>query len=507
MKKPQADVCLVLEGTYPYVSGGVSTWVHQAVEAMPDLRFSILYVGAESSQPLTERYDVPSNVVDIQKLFLFDELPRRDRLPSRRPPGARAGVYGALERFLGELAAPAESERFAELVTALGSAGRAFACANLWRDREGWELLQRSYARAVAGESFLNFFWTVRFLVGPAWAALRAGASLPPAPVYHSLCTGYAGLVAAIAARAHGSRFLLSEHGIYVRERLAEIQRSEWVPDTAARRPGVFEELGAFRRLWVEFFKLLGRLSYSSADHITSLFERNAEIQRAFGAPADKIEIIPNGIRPDAFEAVAERRRAAIGSQPDRMNVGFLGRVVRIKDVKTLLRAAREVTETLPGARFIVAGPTDEEPGYAEACEDLARQLGIADKVEFRGPTHRDDLLEEVDVMLLTSVSEGLPFVVLEAFAAGVPVVSTDVGSCSELILGKPGEQPAHGAAGAVAPAGDAAAIARALIPLLSDRETSDRMGEAGRRRVAASYDQAGVFDRYRDLYTGAGQP
>jgi len=502
MKKQEADVCLVLEGTYPYVAGGVSTWVHQIITALPELKFALLYIGADKTQKLEEKYEIPSNVVDTKTMFLFDELPRRDRVASKRPSSARAGVYRAFEGFLEDFAAPAESERFTELVTSIQGSGRAMACANLWHDREGWELIQRAYMRGMSDESFLSFFWTVRFLVQPAWLALRAGAGLPKAKVYHSLCTGYAGVVAAVAARNNDAKFLLSEHGIYVRERLAEIQRADWVPETPSRRPAVFEELGAFRRLWVEFFKLLGRISYDSADHITSLFERNAEIQSAFGAPADKIEVVPNGIRPDDFAEVGKRRRALIDANPARKNVGFLGRVVRIKDVKTLVRAARLVVDEVPDAKFIIAGPTDEEPEYAAACAELAEQLGLSESIEFRGPMQRDELLVETDVMLLTSVSEGLPFVAIESFGASVPVVSTDVGSCGELVMGKADESPTLGAAGAVVPVGEPAAIARAVTKLLTDRSLSDTMGEVGRKRVAAHYDEADVVERYRELYT-----
>jgi len=341
----------------------------------------------------------------------------------------------------------------------------------------------------------------MRFLIQPAWAALRAGAALPKAKVYHSLCTGYAGLVAAVAARENGARFLLSEHGIYVRERLAEIQRAEWVPELPSRRPAVFEELGAFRRLWVEFFKLLGRISYDSAAHITSLFERNAELQQTFGAPREKIEIVPNGIRPEAFAKVAERRGEAIAANPGRKNVGFLGRVVRIKDVKTLVRAARLVVDEVPDARFLIAGPTDEEPAYAEACRELTAQLELSGNVEFLGPMDRDELLVATDVMLLNSVSEGLPFVVIESFGAGIPVVSTDVGSCRELVMGKADESPALGAAGVVVPVGEPAAIARAVVSLLTRRDTAEAMGQAGRARVSAHYDQADVVERYRQMY------
>lgn len=500
-KRDDTDVCLVLEGTYPYVSGGVSTWVDQIVNALPDLRFSIAYFGSEESLGLEEKYVVPENVRSVDTTFLFDELPKQDRLPSKRPVEQRSGVYNALEKLLESIDQPSEREHFLALIEQVLHSGRSMACANMWRDREAWELLQRAYSRDMSRESFLRFFWSVRFMIQPAWRAMRAAMDFPKAKVYHSLCTGYAGMAAAIAAHQNGGRYLLSEHGIYVRERMAEIQRAKWLPELPSRHPAVFEDLSAFRRLWLEFFKLLGRISYDGADEITSLFGRNADFQIAFGADPEKIEIVPNGIRPETFDALAETRKQLIKKHPKRKNIGFLGRIVRIKDVKTLLRSARLVVDEVPDAKFLLAGPKEEEPGYAAACEELTRSLGLTDNVEFLGPTQRDHLLLQIDVMLLTSISEGQPFVVIESFGAGVPVVSTDVGSCGELIDGKEGESPALGPAGLLTPVGDARAIARSVTALLKDRERATQMGEVGRKRVKAYYDEADMVSRYEELY------
>jgi len=491
-----ADVCLVLEGTYPYISGGVSTWVHQIISAMPDLNFALFYIGAQHEPDAELRYEIPANVIGFEEVYLFDELPKSDRVPSKLGSKAKAEIYASLGSFLEGVQQEGERERFIRFVAEVHGRGKAFSCANLWSDRESWEMLTSIYRHYMEGESFLNYFWSSRFLVQPAWQLIRAVERMPEAKVYHSLCTGYAGLAAAMGAASKGSRFLLSEHGIYVKERVAEVQNAAWITELPKRRPGVFEDLGSFKRLWVEFFKLLGRISYDSADHITSLFGNNKKLQVLYGADPEKIEVIPNGIRPADFEAVVARREANI--DPERRVVGFLGRVVAIKDVKTLLRAARLVVDRCRGAQFLIAGPMDEDEDYAEACVQLAEQLDLDRHVKFVGPRQRDEFLEEIDVMVLTSVSEGLPFVIIESFAAGVPVVSTDVGSCRELIEGK---GDGFGPAGRVTPIGDPQAIAAALLPLLEDSELRRSAGDAGRARVAASYDQEDVVRRYKELY------
>ena len=85
-----ADVCLVLEGTYPYISGGVSTWVHQIITAMPDLKFALFYVGAQHDAEAALRYEIPENVIGFEEVYLFDELPKADRVPTKIGSRARA---------------------------------------------------------------------------------------------------------------------------------------------------------------------------------------------------------------------------------------------------------------------------------------------------------------------------------------------------------------------------------------------------------------------------------
>ena len=500
--KEAADVCLILEGTYPYVSGGVSTWVHQIIGALPHLTFSICFLGANKKTIGTKKYDVPDNVVDIKEVYLFDALPRSERTPGKTPEAVSEELYRQMDAFLNDPSESPGPEKFLAFAKTVAATARTFPCANLWRDRRARDIMERAYRNFMPNESFLNFFWSSRFLVEPAWKLIRSIESIPKAKVYHSLCTGYAGLAASMAAQQNNAFYLLSEHGIYLKERIAEIQNARWMNEIPPRWSGLFQDLSAFKRLWVEFFRLLGIVSYESADQITSLFGYNRDLQIEYGALGEKIEIIPNGIHLDDFTEVITLRKQALGMNPKRQTVGFLGRMVRIKDVKTLIRAARIVCDACPDANFVLAGPTDEDPEYFKACEDLRSQLGLEDQVKFVGLKKREEFIVDVDVMVLTSVSEGLPFVVLEAFAAGLPVVSTDVGSCRELIDGKPDESPHLGNAGLITSIAQPEETARALIKLLKNSVLQKEMGSAGLKRAELHYDQTNVVRRYEELYT-----
>jgi glycosyltransferase involved in cell wall biosynthesis len=181
--------------------------------------------------------------------------------------------------------------------------------------------------------------------------------------------------------------------------------------------------------------------------------------------------------------------------------VGFVGRVVPIKDVKTLLRAARLVCEKCPEVQFLIAGPYAEDPGYFEECQKIVKLLVIEDKVHFLGMSKLMEVLPRMDVMVLTSISEGLPLVVLEAFAAGMPVVSTDVGACRELIFGRTAEDKALGRAGRLTKILAPQETAQALITILRSPKLWRQLGEAGRKRTENHYSMTSMLEAYRQLY------
>jgi len=162
------------------------------------------------------------------------------------------------------------------------------------------------------------------------------------------------------------------------------------------------------------------------------------------------------------------------------------------------------VVNRMPQVEGWIAGPEDEDPEYAEECRALAGSLGIAHKVKFLGFQKIDALLPKVGLLVLSSISEALPLVVLEGYAAGVPSIATDVGSCRQLIYGLAGEDAALGPAGRVVGIADPTALAAAAIELLSDAKAWHAAQAAGITRVERYYTQDRMFDSYRALYRKA---
>jgi glycosyltransferase involved in cell wall biosynthesis len=214
---------------------------------------------------------------------------------------------------------------------------------------------------------------------------------------------------------------------------------------------------------------------------VTSVCGPNAGVQHAAGADRDRLRVIPNPV------AVAPAASAC--REPGPFRAGLVGRVVEIKDVETFLRACALVAAQVPAAEFAVVGPTDHEPEYAERCVTLADELGIA--VTFTGTTDPAPWYDRLDAVVLTSLSEAQPLVLLEAMAAGVPVVSTDVGGCRELV----------GDAGLLTPARAPQATAGAMLRLAGDDALRSALALAGRRRVAARHAPTRIYGAYHELY------
>jgi glycosyltransferase involved in cell wall biosynthesis len=335
---------------------------------------------------------------------------------------------------------------------------------------------------------------------GPLFTLAEIARNMPPARVIHSVSTGYAGLLGAMLRFVRKRPYILTEHGIYTKERKIDLAHAEWIKDAReAFEGGLDDDVSYIRRLWIRFFEGLGRVAYAAADQIVALYEGNRARQIADGARAERTAVIPNGIDLERFGALRGKRGAEIPQV-----LGLLGRVVPIKDIRTFIRSMRSVAARLPEAQGWVIGPTEEDPAYARECRDLVTSLGLGEKVKFLGFQKPDDILPKLGLMMLTSISEALPLVLLEGYAAGVPTVATDVGSCRELVEGGRPEDRALGPSGAVVTIADPEATADAAVKLLTDPARWRAAQQAGIARVERFYTQTMMYDAYRAIYRAA---
>ena len=501
MKFPRAesaDIGLLLEGTFPYVSGGVSSWVNQIIRGFPQYTFALIFIGSQREDYGEPKYALPDNVVHLEVHYLNSKHEVPQIKPIHGDPEVFADIRHMHECFRSPAAQADGHATFRKLIPELSESGGAGLDTFLYSE-ESWAFVKEKYQTHCSDPSFVDYFWTVRSMHAPVWMLADIARNFIPVRAYHTVSTGYAGLLGALLKEQTGRPLILSEHGIYTKERKIDLFQAQWVRDNR----NVFQrdptEISYFRQLWIRFFQALGTRCYDSSDRIVALFEANRLRQVEDGAPAERTCNIPNGVNVPRFAALRAQRAP---SPPPILCL--IGRVVPIKDIKTYIRAMRTIVNRLPEAEGWIAGPEDEDPDYVAECRDLVEGLGLRDSVKFLGFQQMTELLPKVGLGVLSSISEGLPLVLLEGFAAGVPAVSTDVGSCRQLIYGLDEEDKALGAAGRIVGIADPQALAEAALELLSDESVWRAASEAGIKRVETYYTQERMFDSYRAIYEEA---
>lgn len=491
-----ADVCLLLEGTFPFVRGGVSSWVNEMLRAYPDKRFAIVFIGSREQDYNGAAYELPDNVVHFETHYLYEagsvDAPKPREIEGDAAAFARsAELHAALRDVRGADV----SALMAEMVPTLGEHGKLNE-AQFLASRQSWEFIVEQYEAYCTDPSFTDYFWTVRIMHKPLWQLANVAEKLIPARVYHTVSTGYAGFLGALLHYRTGRPLLISEHGIYTKERKIDLLQSQWIRDNRGAFERDISRISYFRELWVRFFEAIGKLAYDAAGDIVALYEANRLRQVADGAAAERTRSIPNGVDVDGLAPLIGQRVAG----PHRV-VALIGRVVPIKDIKTFIRAMFVASRNKPDIEGWIIGPEEEDPAYALECRALVESLGLSNNVKFLGFQRIDAVLPKIDVIALTSISEALPLVVLEGFAAGIPSITTDVGACRQMIEGFSEEDRALGSAGAVVQIANPAAFAQAVVALLNDDARWQTAQQAGLARVRRYYTKAQMTDSYRTLY------
>lgn len=231
------------------------------------------------------------------------------------------------------------------------------------------------------------------------------------------------------------------------------------------------------RRLLIQVERVLARWMVAIVAVSQAI---GGELARLKVAQQDKIHVVPLGLDLQKFRDQSKARgllRQELGLASGVPVVGTVARLVPIKGLKFLVEAAANVTQAVPGVHFIIVGDGSERSQLQQQVEDH----GLNGKVRFLG--WRSDLAHiypDFDVVVLSSLNEGTPVSLLEAMAAGRPVVATSVGGVPDLVL--------NGHTGVLVPPRDAGALAEAITALLKDPELRQRLGEMAQAAVVPAF-------------------
>ncbi|MFE2927789.1 GT4 family glycosyltransferase PelF [Streptomyces goshikiensis] len=478
-------VTMLTEGTYPHVHGGVSTWCDQLVRGMPEVDFNVIALTGSGREPVT--WDLPRNVYRHTAVPLWGPPPGRSRRRALRGRAHRRFTR-TYENFLLSLLDPAPATAggapahggFSAALRELAVLARAGTLAQALRSESVLRLLMAVWTRpglsSAGAAPTIHDALTATDLLEHALRPLSV--RIPPDCVAHAVSSGLATLPALAAKYLDGVPFLLTEHGIYLRERYLGYR-------TAEQRWPV-------KALMLGFYRELNSEGYRQADLITPCNQYNRRWEERGGADSERIRTVYNGVDPHVFPEA--------GPEPEVPTLSWCGRVDPIKDLETLIRAYAFMREELPALRLRLFGPVPAGcEDYRTGLEKLAAALGVADGITYEGRIDKvADAYAAGSVVMLSSISEGFPFSIIEAMSCGRTTVSTDVGGVREAV----------GDTGLVVPPREPETMARATLALLRDDARRAELGRRSRERVVEKFTLHRSVDGFRHIYRElAGQP
>lgn len=450
--------------------GGVSTWVDGYIRAMPQHEFVLWTICDLESKRGKFVYDLPANVVGVHENCLGSSFNLRiNKNPNIKfSDQEREAIWQLIQCGDPDWKVILESFNL-----------NTSKPVEFFLSEEFLGILKEYTKKEFPFVSFKDLFWTVRSMFLPLLYLI--GQPIPEADVYHSPSTGYAGVLAALGSIKYDKPFVLTEHGIYTREREEEILRSDWV-------------ISYFKDFWISMFFMFARLAYQRAHRVTSLYRRASLIQQELGCPPEKCEVVRNGLNVDVYSAIP------VKPKDEWVDIAAIVRFAPIKDIKTMIYSFYRLKQDVDKVRLHILGGIDDDEYYQE-CLELIEYLDLKDVI-IPGAVNVKTYLEKIDFTVLTSISEGQPFALLESMAAGRPVVATDVGCCRELIEGDDGDS--FGLAGICVPPMNQAELAQALLQMCQNSGDRDSMGIVARKRIQTYFEIDHVITNYLNVYEKA---
>ena len=481
----QGTILLCTEGTYPYAGGGVSTWCDILCNELTEYEF-VLYA-VTGAPEVRLHYELPANARRLLHVPLWGvsqpadyvlagvaprELRARRRRTTRRV--VEAEFLPLLRRLMAGLEG-APAERDGRLLWELWRFFAEHDWRASWKSQAAWDLFRTELHGthdATVEDVAAAFGWLYHCLMPLA-------APLPRTDLVHTTIAGFPGLAGIVAHYAWGTPFVVTEHGVWLRERYIAISAGDFTPFA--------------KRFLIDLSRYVGQANYACADIVAPVTAFNRRWELPCGVPAERIVTIPNGVDPALFVPRPKPARTA-----RRPTVVAAARVFPLKDMETMIRSAAVARREIPDVQYLVYGSLEADPPYVERCRALIAELDLAGTFEFAGHHPKPaELYADGDVCALSSISEAFPYTVLEAMACARPVVATDVGGVKEALDGY----------GLVVAPRDHEALGGAIVTLLRDDLLRMQMGRQAREAVLARYRISSSVDGYRRLYEGQLRP
>lgn len=486
---PKTTVLFVLEGTYPFNGGGVSTWAHILCNRIQKVDFTLYSMNAQFEK--YTRYELSPRIQQTIQVPLwssfepadFMEYGRKYKSCIEKRERARSPKYRAKFRSLFQgllefvLTEDHDLDKLNKICTGLH---RYFELCDFKQTMKSpctWEAYSET-VRSCMDEELISNTSLFDFRQGMQWIhrflTPFSVTDIPDTSIVHLSLAGFSAIPALIAKNKFDSKIALTEHGVYIRERLINISRSKY---------SFF-----LKKLLILFTECMCKFSYYLCDKIISVNRFNQKWELLYGADPSKLQVINNGVDAQVF--VPGEKPASLQDTP---TVVAMARLFELKDIETMIRSCALVAREIPNVQYLLYGDYQSVPRYTKKCRELISQLGLEDNFHLMGLTNNPEkAFLEGDISILTSISEGFPYTVLESMSCGIPVVSTDVGGVHEALTADCGIL--------CKPRADQE-IADGVIYLLKHPEIRKEMGVSCRKRVLNHFTINKFISEYQQIY------
>lgn len=482
------DVMLILEGTYPFNGGGVSTWAHMLCNKVRNVNYTLYSINADFEAK--SKYQLSDNVKNVIQVPMWSPLEPQELLSYGKKfhkhveRKVQEDSRVVVERFLpvfrnlirNIFAAKQNPEEMDEVIFDMWKFFQKHDYKKTMKHQAVWKtfcdmvsdvMAEEKHYDATLYDLTVGMRWIYRFL-------MPLSVDVPKVDLSHLTISGFPVIPALVLKYKYGTPIVATEHGVFIRERLIAINSSEY---------SFF-----LKNLLIRFSESITRLVYHKADVILSVNKFNISWEKMYGAHPSKIDVIYNGIDHELFAPMA--KPAHLKDVP---TVVAAARIFELKDILTMIRSCEVAKRSIPNVKYLVYGDNNAVPEYTAECRKLIKDLDLEENFILAGYHDKPhQLFCEGDVSILTSISEGFPYTVLESMSCGIPVVATDVGGVTEALDDK---------CGFICKPRDYEALGQSVVTLLQNEEMRKEMGAHARKKVIDNFTIDKFINEYEIAY------
>ena len=478
-------VLLASEGTYPFYHGGVSTWCHRLTNGLPNVDFKLLSVVTNPFQQV--KYELSANVIDVLKIPQWGLVqpaeyshhqPTSTVLRNRwntTPEIITRHFKPLFEQFLALTFSPkCDKGELGHTLLKMQLYFQHYDYPKTMNSPEVWNVLQHA-VRAT---------WENRpeGTENPTLAEVKQASRLlyhllmilhfpiPEADLTHSSAASFCGIACVLARIAHDTPYLLTEHGVYLREQYLNLRR----------------QIKSFFVRWFLYrlCETVVELNYHYASQVSPVCAYNARWEKRLGVEESRIDVIFNGVDPAKFQRVDPDPR-------DHPLVSTVGLIYQLKGQIDMIDSTAIIKEQFPDVEVRFYGTASDQK-YYDDCKKKVIDLKLEKNVNFAGSTKEPwKVYSNADVVAFSSISEGFPYVVVEAMLCGAAIISTDVGGVREAL----------GEAGILVPAKQPRQMAEAVSFLLANPQERERLGKLAKERALEYFTEETFLNNYESTY------